>query len=96
MLQSDLEHVYNFSDKQLGDLLLENAGITETQRTLILASIGNSKEFHKVKDALLEQHNKIHLQKTSDQVSRDQRQGLRRDRKRFSRGNRLSGQQMLE
>jgi hypothetical protein len=57
---------YTFSGTMLGDLLLDNAGLSDIQRLLILSSTSNDKDFTKIKDALLVQHPKIHYGKKPD------------------------------
>ena len=52
---------YKFTDRQLGELLLDNSGLSDLQRILILSSTRNDKTWDSVKTALLEQHNKIHI-----------------------------------
>ena len=71
MKNSDVEKIYNFTDRQLGELLLNNAGLKHQERLLILASIRNSKDFEHVKKALIEQHPHIHMQNTGRIGDRD-------------------------
>ena len=51
----------NVSDEILGDMMLDNAGLSRTEKLLILTSTGNSKSFGDIGDALKKQHPRIHL-----------------------------------
>ena len=44
-----------------GDLMLEAAGLSPTEQKLVLTSIGNSRDFDRLGEALIEQHSNIHL-----------------------------------
>ena len=58
-LLTSMDSSITFSDHMLGDMLLDNAGLNETQRLLILTSISNVKTFDGIAEALKLQHSKI-------------------------------------
>ena len=58
-LLTSMDDTIKMSDEMLGDMLLDNAGLTETQKLLILTSVNNSKKFEKIAEALKKQHSKI-------------------------------------
>ena len=49
-------------------MLLDLAGIDKNERTMIQASIGNSRQFDKVADALVVQHPRIHFKEKGKQA----------------------------
>ena len=55
-----LDEKFEMADDMLGDFLLDNAGLNDTQKLLILTSTGNKKEKQEIETALMKQHAKIH------------------------------------
>ena len=57
---TDMESDIKIRDDMLGLLLLENAGLSEIQKTMILTSTQNDTSFERVSSALTTQHSQIH------------------------------------
>ena len=49
------------SDNILADYLLDNCGLSETQKLMIRTSVGNRRSFLVISEALRRQHSKVHL-----------------------------------
>ena len=60
-LLREMDSTVDMSDKRLGDMLLDNAGLNADQKLLILTINNNSTPFAGISDALIKQHAKIHL-----------------------------------
>ena len=60
-LLREMDSTVDMSDKRLGDMLLDNAGLNSDQKLLILTINNNSTPFAGISDALIKQHAKIHL-----------------------------------
>ena len=59
-LLKSLDPSIEISDEMRGDMMLDNAGQTETQKLLILTSTANATNQVKLIEALKKQHSKIH------------------------------------
>ena len=55
-----LDDKISLSDEVLADMLLDNAGITQDEKTCITSSIQNSRDFDKISEALRKQHHRAH------------------------------------
>ena len=60
-LLKELDPELQLSEGHRADMLLDMAGIDKVARTMIQASIGNSRELEKVAEALTVQHPRLHL-----------------------------------
>ena len=49
------------SDEIRGDLMLEAAGLSQTEQLMVLTSTNNDTDFDKIAEALQKQHGKIHI-----------------------------------
>ena len=63
-LLTELDKEIVLSEGHRADLLLDLAGLDKNERTMVQASIGNSREFDKIAEALVVQHPRIHLTKS--------------------------------
>ena len=78
-LLTSMDSSVTFSDHMLADMLLDNAGLNETQKLLILTSVNNEMNFDKIAEAMKKQHSKIQVfgSKSSTSSGRDGYKGKR-------------------
>ena len=78
-LLTSMDSALTFPDHMLADMLLDNAGLNETQKLLILTSVNNEKNFGKIAEALKKQHSKIQIlgSRSSTSSGRDGYKGNR-------------------
>ena len=60
-LLQELDKEIVLSEGHRADLLLDLAGLDKNERTMIMASIGNARDFNKIAEALARQHPRIHV-----------------------------------
>ena len=71
-LLTQMDPVMQSSEGHRSDMPLHLSGLTREERVMVQASIHNERDFHKVADALIIQHPRIHL--------REGRKNARRER----------------
>ena len=64
-LLKELDFEIMLSEGHRADMLLDLSGLDKNERTMIQASIGNSRDFDKIAEALIVQHPRAHLKTTS-------------------------------
>ena len=69
-LLKKLDDTIELSEAIRGDLMLDFSGLSRAERLMILTSTGNSTEFSKVAQALVDQHAKIHHREYKDKPPR--------------------------
>ena len=63
-LLKELDAEIELSEGHRADMLLDLAGLDKNERIMIMASIGNARDFEKVAEALIVQHPRIHLRES--------------------------------
>ena len=69
-LLKELDPEIVLSEGHRADMLLDLSGLDKNERTMIQASIGNSRDFDKIAEALIVQHPRAHLKATSTPKSK--------------------------
>ena len=60
-LDAEMDDTVSMDDARLGDMLLDNAGLSPDQKLLITTTTNMSTEFDAIAEALKVQHSRIHV-----------------------------------
>ena len=77
-LLKELDPEIVLSEGHRADMLLDLAGLDKSERTIILGSIGNFRDFDKIVEVLLAQHLRVHLTNScgAKRIARDAGNGI--------------------
>ena len=64
-LLKQMDPQIGLSDEIQGDLMLENAGLTQQEQLMVLTSTANYTTVFQISEALIKQHPKIHMKSAS-------------------------------
>ena len=72
-----MDPVMHISEGHRSDMLLHLSGLTREEPVMVQASINSERDFHKVADALIIQHPRIHLREGRTRAKGKGRDGMK-------------------